>query len=408
MKSNKLKIVNDPIYGFITIPYEIVFDIIEHPYYQRLRRIKQLGLTSLVYPGALHTRFHHAMGAMYLMGEAIEVLKAKGIEISDAEAEGVTLAILLHDIGHGPFSHALETSIVNGISHEDISLLFMDKLNKHFNNKLSLAISIFKNEYKKKFLHQLVSSQLDMDRLDYLMRDSFFTGVSEGVISAERIIKMLTVVNDSLAIEAKGIYSIEKFIVARRLMYCQVYLHKTVLAAEILLVNILKRAKELILKGEKLFATPSLLLFLENKFTKSDFESKESILQEFSQLDDYDIYASVKVWMKHPDKVMSEMCSMLINRQLFKIELQNSAFSSEQIQATREQIKKAKHLNDSEIDYYVFTDKVTNSAYKSNDEKINILFKNGELKDLATASDQLNISALSKTVEKYFLCYPKS
>ncbi len=408
MKSNKLKIVNDPIYGFITIPYEIVFDIIEHPYYQRLRRIKQLGLTSLVYPGALHTRFHHAMGAMYLMGEAIEVLKAKGIEISDAEAEGVTLAILLHDIGHGPFSHALETSIVNGISHEDISLLFMDKLNKHFNNKLSLAISIFKNEYKKKFLHQLVSSQLDMDRLDYLMRDSFFTGVSEGVISAERIIKMLTVVNDSLAIEAKGIYSIEKFIVARRLMYWQVYLHKTVLAAEILLVNILKRAKELILKGEKLFATPSLLLFLENKFTKSDFESKESILQEFSQLDDYDIYASVKVWMKHPDKVMSEMCSMLINRQLFKIELQNSAFSSEQIQATREQIKKAKHLNDSEIDYYVFTDKVTNSAYKSNDEKINILFKNGELKDLATASDQLNISALSKTVEKYFLCYPKS
>ena len=408
MKSNKLKIVNDPIYGFITIPYEIVFDIIEHPYYQRLRRIKQLGLTSLVYPGALHTRFHHAMGAMYLMGEAIEVLKAKGIEISDAEAEGVTLAILLHDIGHGPFSHALETSIVNGISHEDISLLFMDKLNKHFNNKLSLAISIFKNEYKKKFLHQLVSSQLDMDRLDYLMRDSFFTGVSEGVISAERIIKMLTVVNDSLAIEAKGIYSIEKFIVARRLMYWQVYLHKTVLAAEILLVNILKRAKELILKGEKLFATPSLLLFLENKFTKSDFESKESILQEFSQLDDYDIYASVKVWMKHPDKVMSEMCSMLINRQLFKIELQNSAFSSEQIQATREQIKKAKHLNDNEIDYYVFTDKVTNSAYKSNDEKINILFKNGELKDLATASDQLNISALSKTVEKYFLCYPKS
>ncbi len=408
MKSNKLKIVNDPIYGFITIPYEIVFDIIEHPYYQRLRRIKQLGLTSLVYPGALHTRFHHAMGAMYLMGEAIEVLKAKGIEISDAEAEGVTLAILLHDIGHGPFSHGLETSIVNGISHEDISLLFMDKLNKHFNNKLSLAISIFKNEYKKKFLHQLVSSQLDMDRLDYLMRDSFFTGVSEGVISAERIIKMLTVVNDSLAIEAKGIYSIEKFIVARRLMYWQVYLHKTVLAAEILLVNILKRAKELILKGEKLFATPSLLLFLENKFTKSDFESKESILQEFSQLDDYDIYASVKVWMKHPDKVMSEMCSMLINRQLFKIELQNSAFSSEQIQATREQIKKAKHLNDNEIDYYVFTDKVTNSAYKSNDEKINILFKNGELKDLATASDQLNISALSKTVEKYFLCYPKS
>jgi len=340
--------------------------------------------------------------------ELIKKIRAKGIEINDAEAEGVTLAILLHDIGHGPFSHALETSIVNGISHEDISLLFMDKLNKHFNNKLLLAISIFKNEYKKKFLHQLVSSQLDMDRLDYLMRDSFFTGVSEGVISAERIIKMLTVVNDSLAIEAKGIYSIEKFIVARRLMYWQVYLHKTVLAAEILLVNILKRAKELILKGEKLFATPSLLLFLENKFIKNDFEINENILQEFSQLDDYDIYASVKVWMKHSDKVLSEMCSMLINRQLLKIELQNSPFSAEQIQSTREQIKKEKQLNDTEINYYVFTDKVTNSAYKSNDEKINILFKNGDLKDLATASDQLNISALSKTVEKYFLCYPKN
>jgi HD superfamily phosphohydrolase len=405
--SNKLKIVNDPIYGFITIPYEIIFDIIEHPYYQRLRRIKQLGLTSLVYPGALHTRFQHAMGAMYLMGTAIEVLRSKGINISEEEAEGVTIAVLLHDIGHGPFSHALETSIVNGVHHEDISLLFMDELNKCFKGGLTTAIGIFKNEYPKKFLHQLVSSQLDMDRLDYLRRDSFFTGVSEGVISSERIIKMLMVVDDSLAIEAKGIYSIEKFLVARRLMYWQVYLHKTVLVAEFLLVHILRRAKEVIGKGSTLFATPALQFFLENKFSITDFRSNEKVLETFARLDDYDIYTSVKVWMDHSDKILAEMCTALIDRTLLKVEIQNGPFDPQKLEALKSKVKQEKGVSDSEADYYVFTGKVENSAYKSNDEKINILYKDGRLQDIAQASDQLNISALTKTVEKYFLCYPK-
>ncbi len=283
---NKLKIFNDPIYGFVSIPYEIIYDLIDHPYFQRLRRIKQLGLTNLVYPGALHTRFHHAMGAMHLMTEAIEVLRAKGNEITDEEAKGVTIAILLHDIGHGPFSHALEHSIVNHITHEDISELFMNSLNEEFKGELSLAIRIFNNKYEKKFLHQLVSSQLDMDRLDYLKRDSFFTGVSEGVVSSDRIIKMLNVKNDELAVEAKGIYSIEKFIIARRLMYWQVYLHKTVISAESLLVNILKRAKELAEKQEELFCTPALKVFLYNKFSKNDFKTKPELLDSFAHLDD--------------------------------------------------------------------------------------------------------------------------
>ena len=291
--SNKLKIFNDPIYGFVSLPYEIIYDLIDHPYFQRLRRIKQLGLTNLVYPGALHTRFHHAMGAMHLMGQAIDVIRSKGHDISEEEAQGVTIAILLHDIGHGPFSHALEHSIVNNITHEDISELFMSRLNEEFKGKLTLAISIFQNKYKKKFLHQLVSSQLDMDRLDYLNRDSFFTGVSEGVVSSDRIIKMLNVVNDQLAIEAKGIYSIEKFIIARRLMYWQVYLHKTVLSAESLLVNILKRAKDLAEKKVDLFCTPALRMFLYNKFSEKDFSTNEKLLDVFAQLDDNDIMTSI-------------------------------------------------------------------------------------------------------------------
>lgn len=303
-KHNKLKIFNDPVYGFITIPYEIIFDLIEHPYFQRLRRIKQLGLTAFVYPGALHTRFHHAMGAMHIMGTAIEVLRTKGNDITEAEAKAVTIAILLHDIGHGPFSHALETSIVNDVNHEDISEILMDKLNTEFNGELSLAIAIFKNNYKKKFLHQLVSSQLDMDRLDYLKRDSFFTGVSEGVISGDRIIAMLNVVNDELVIDSKGIYSIEKFIVARRLMYWQVYLHKTVLAAENLLVNILTRAKELTLKGEVLFGSPSFLYFLKNKVSKVDFINNSKIIELFTDLDDYDIMSAIKVWKNNTDTIL--------------------------------------------------------------------------------------------------------
>ena len=336
--SNKLKIFNDPIYGFVSLQYEIIFDLIDHPYFQRLRRIKQLGLTNLVYPGALHTRFHHAMGAMHLMGQAIDVIRSKGHAITEEEAKGVTIAILLHDIGHGPFSHALEHSIVSNVTHEDISELFMSRLNAEFNGQLSVAISIFQNKYKKKFLNQLVSSQLDMDRLDYLNRDSFFTGVSEGVVSSDRIIKMLNVVNDQLAIEAKGIYSIEKFIIARRLMYWQVYLHKTVLSAESLLVNILKRAKELAEKKVDLFCTPALHTFLYNKYSEKDFKTNPLLLDVFAKLDDNDIMTSIKVWTSHSDIVLSGLCKQLVDRKLFKVELQNQAFKEDKIKQHKERV----------------------------------------------------------------------
>jgi uncharacterized protein len=404
---NKRKIVNDPIYGFITIPYSILFDLIEHPYFQRLRRIKQLGLTNLVYPGALHTRFHHAIGAMHLMGQAIEEIRNKGHEITDEEAKAVSIAILLHDIGHGPFSHALEHSIVSNIHHERISELFMDKLNEEFNGELDLAVKIFQNKYSKKYLHQLVSSQLDVDRLDYLQRDSFYTGVSEGVISADRIIKMLNVVNGQLAIEAKGIYSIEKFIIARRLMYWQVYLHKTVLGAENLLVNILKRAKELAEKGVELFCTPAFRIFLYNNYNEQDFISKPELLESFSMLDDYDIMTSIKVWVNHKDKVLSMLCEQLINRKLFKVELQNSSFKESAIADIKEKVKKSLKINDSEMDYFVFTGNVINEAYRADKIHINILFKDGSTVDIAKASDQLNIDVLSKRVKKYYLCFPK-
>lgn len=404
---NKLKIFNDPVYGFVSIPYEIIYDLIEHPYFQRLRRIKQLGLTNLVYPGALHTRFHHAMGAMHLMGQAIDVIRSKGHEITEEEAKGVTIAILLHDIGHGPFSHALEHSIVNNINHEDISELLMDRLNIEFKGELTLAIKIFQNKYKKKFLHQLVSSQLDMDRLDYLKRDSFFTGVAEGVISSDRIIKMLNVVNDQLAMEAKGIYSIEKFIIARRLMYWQVYLHKTVLSAENSLVNILKRAKDLAEKKVELFCTPALKTFLYNKYSKSDFIKKPELLNIFAQLDDNDIMTSVKVWASHKDKVLSMLCKQLVDRRLFKVELQNQAFKEEKIKIIKQEIKKRFNLSDSEANYFVLTGDVTNDAYRADKIRINILFKDGTVADIADASDQLSIDVLAKTVKKYYLCYPK-
>ena len=405
--SNKRKIFNDPIYGFVSLPYEIIFDLIEHPYFQRLRRIKQLGLTNLVYPGALHTRFHHAMGAMHLMGEAIEVIRSKGHEITDDEAKGVTIAILLHDIGHGPFSHALEHSIVNNISHEAISELFMKRLNEEFKGELTLAIKIFQNKYHKKFLHQLVSSQLDMDRLDYLKRDSFFTGVSEGVVSSDRIIIMLNVVNDQLAVEAKGIYSIEKFIVARRLMYWQVYLHKTVLSAENLLVNILKRAKELAEKKEDIFCTPAFKAFLYKQYTLQDFITKPKTLETFALLDDSDIMASVKVWASHKDAVLSRLCEQLVNRKLFKIELQNLPFKEEKVKEIKDKIKTRYKLNDKEVNYFVFSGNVANDAYRADKISINILFKDGSVSDIANASDQLNIQVLAKTVKKYYLCYPK-
>lgn len=404
---NKRKIFNDPIYGFITIPYEIIFDLIEHPYFQRLRRIKQLGLTHLVYPGALHTRFHHAMGTMYLMTRAIEVIRAKGHTISDDEAQGVLIAILLHDIGHGPFSHALEHSIVDGISHEEISTLFMDKLNIEFKGKLALALKIFRNEYPKKFLHQLVSSQLDMDRLDYLRRDSFFTGVSEGVISTERIIAMLTVKNDELAIEEKGIYSIEKFIVARRLMYWQVYLHKTVLSAENLLVNILKRAKELANKKIDLFCTPSLKEFLYHQHDLASFKNNSDLLNQFANLDDNDIMTSVKVWQQHSDKILATLCKMMVNRRLYKVEIQQKKFDAAIINDVKHKFSKKLKLSANEIDYFVFQNFIENNAYNPKKDKINILLKNNTFLDISDAADTLNITSLSKPVKKWFLCYPK-
>lgn len=408
--SPKRKIFNDPVYGFVHVPYDLAFRLINHPWFQRLRRIRQLGLTNLVYPGALHTRFHHAMGAMHLMGEAIEVLRNKNIHISREEAEGVTIAILLHDIGHGPFSHALETSIVHHITHEDLSAIFMDRLNKEFNGRLDLAIEIFQNKYHKKFLHQLVSSQLDMDRLDYLLRDSFFTGVSEGIVSSDRIVKMLNVVDDQLVVEDKGIYSIEKFIVARRLMYWQVYLHKTVLCAEHLVVNILRRAKELAEEGEELFAPPALKLFLENRFSKTSFLKKKEVLEAFAKLDDYDIMTSMKVWCDHKDKVLSWLCNCMVNRKLYAVELQNKPFDETYVQKLQNKAKKHLKLKSDQLSYFVFTGAVQNRAYSSdnvNNIRINILFKDGTVRDIAEAADLLNISVLAQPVKKYFLCYPK-
>ncbi|MBI9036818.1 MAG: HD domain-containing protein [Bacteroidales bacterium] len=404
----KRKIFNDPVYGFITIPDNIVFEIIEHPYFQRLRRIKQTALTHLVYPGALHTRFHHAIGAMHLMTQAINALRMKGKEITDKEAEAATIAILLHDIGHGPYSHTLEKSIIFETSHEDLSEIFMARLNEIFSGKLSLAIEIFNDTYKKKFLHQLISSQLDVDRLDYLKRDSFFTGVYEGIVSTDRIIEMLDVVDDELVVEAKGIYSIEKFIIARRLMFWQVYLHKTVLASEYMLMKALKRAKILCENGENLFTTPIFKLFLKNNFTKNDFLNDKTLLDKFSQLDDYDIFTSLKVWCNHPDIILSELSKSLVYRRLFKIELQNEKFSDEYLQTIKMQTSKKFSIKDDEIEYFVFSDITSNYAYDPHGGKIKILFKDGKILDIAEASDQLNISVLSKPVTKYFICYPKT
>ncbi|MFO0356819.1 MAG: HD domain-containing protein [Sphingobacteriaceae bacterium] len=407
MTKNKRKIINDPIYGFVTIPSDLIYDLINHKYFQRLRRIKQLGLTNLVYPGALHTRFHHAIGAIHLMHEALLTLKQKGVSITDEEEQATLIAILLHDIGHGPFSHALEHSIVKGVSHETISSLLMEALNKEFKGKLSLAIKIFNDGYKKKFLHQLVSSQLDMDRMDYLKRDSFFTGVSEGVISSDRIIKMLDVVNNSLVVEVKGIYSVEKFLIARRLMYWQVYLHKTVLSAETLLVNILKRAKELSAKGEELFATPIFKKFLQNDFTKEDFMKDPKLLNDFAALDDTDISASIKGWAQSDDRILNILCNKLIERKLFRIELQSTPIATSHKNKIIEKVMLKYKLNRKEAGYFVYGDSVNNSAYLASKFHINILMNDGSLQDVAEASDQLNLQKLSQTVTKYYLCYPK-
>ena len=401
------KIINDPVYGFIAINSPLIFEIISHPWYQRLRRIKQMALAHLVYPGAVHTRLHHSLGAYHLMCSALGELKNKGIEITEEEETGAQIAILLHDIGHGPFSHALESVLMQDVHHEEISLLLMKQLNEQFLGQLETAIDIFTNAHPKKFLHQLVSGQLDVDRMDYLTRDSFFTGVSEGVIGYDRIIKMLTVYNGELVVEEKAIYSIEKFLVARRLMYWQVYLHKTVLSAETLLVHILKRAKELAAHGHDLFATPALKLFLENNFTKTDFEKKPSLLADFSKLDDSDVIASIKVWCDNSDKILARLCLNLLDRKLFKIEIQNTPISKDLTDKLIKKTMKLYGITAKEASYFVFTDKVNNSAYNASKFNINILMGNGQLIDVAQASDQLNIQSLSKTVTKHFICYPK-
>ncbi len=403
-KPNKLKILNDPIYGFIQIPNSLIFDIIEHPYFQRLRRITQMGFSNLVYPGANHTRFHHAVGCMHLMQKAIRVLRFKQVEISKDEETALCIAILLHDIGHGAFSHALEHSIVSGISHEEISLKFMKKLNEEFKGKLSLAIEIFEGKNSRKFLCQLISSQLDIDRLDYLKRDSFYTGVTEGNISSDRLIAMMNVKNDELVIEHKGIYSVEKFLIARRLMYWQVYLHKTGLVAENILVNILKRAKELAEKGVELHASSSLKYFLYNPISSDNFTLET--LEMFSKLDDYDVLSAIKEWVNHDDKVLSLLAKMIVNRKLLRVEIQQGIFNESYLKKKKEKAIKKLGITEDEVNYFVFHQEISNQAYNLK-TPIYILNKKGKLKDIAKASDQLNLQALTLPVVKHFICYPK-
>jgi len=404
-KPNKRKIINDPVFGFITIPNDFLYDIIQHPYFQRMNRIKQLGLTSTVYPGAQHTRLQHSLGAMYLMGEAIAQLRLLGNEITNHEADGALSCILLHDVGHGPFSHTLEHSVVSEISHEEISLLMMQKINKEMDGKLNVALQIFTNTYPKKFLHQLVSGQLDMDRMDYLSRDSFFSGVSEGIIGSARIIKMLNIHNDQLVVEAKGIYSIEKFLVARRLMYWQVYLHKTAVAAEIMLMNILKRAKDLASNGVELFSSPALHYFLYNEVNKHVFLTKEEALDHFALLDDSDIICSIKVWSTNPDIVLSTLCKAFTNRKLFKVEVGTEPVEVTTRQHYIKQYQQHFGVSACEAEYFMGDETVSTDTYSPEDDNINILYKDGTIKDIADASDMLNISVLTKKVEKHFFCY---
>lgn len=404
---NKLKIINDPVHGFINIPTELVFDVFSHPYFQRLRRIKQLGLTEFVYPGAVHTRFHHALGVMHLTHLAVEILRQKNIEITEAEHEGVILAALLHDIGHGPFSHALEYSILQGVSHEWLSHQFIQNLNQHFEQRLTVAQKIFNNTYKKAFLHQLISSQLDTDRLDYLKRDAYFTGVQEGNIGAGRILKMLTVSQQKLVVEEKAIYSIEHFLSARRLMYWQVYMHKTTVATEQMLIQLIKRAKFLQQNGTDLPASLALKTFLNENKKREDFATNPDLLNTFAQLDDYDIWFSIKSWQEQNDKVLTFLANSFTNRQPFRIHISDEPFSAEIIEKIQQETCKAMQISRQEAAFLVTTGELTNSAYISGKNSIEILTKSGEIIDVAQASDLPNIKAMSQVVRKYFLCYPK-
>jgi uncharacterized protein len=402
---NKLKILNDPIYGFISIPNPFIYDLIQHPYFQRLRRISQMGLSYLVYPGAHHTRFHHALGCIHIMQKAIEVLRFKGVSISEEEENALLVAILLHDIGHGPFSHAMEHSIVENVNHEAISLLFMKNLNVEFDGKLSLAIQIFKGDYHRKFMLQLISSQLDMDRMDYLKRDSFYSGVAEGNISSDRLIQMMTVVNDQLVIEEKGIYSVEKFLMARRLMYWQVYFHKTSLVAELILTKVLKRAKELTQKGVVLNCSEPLLYFMNNKIELASFDN--NTLEKFANLDDFDIISALKSWINNDDFILSNLSKMIINRDLLKIKLNSEKFSKADLETLQLEFSKDNQISIQDSNYFIFKGKIKNQAYSIQAEPIRILKKDNSVEDVVEASDQLNLKSISKEVTKYYICYPK-
>jgi len=402
---NKLKIFNDPIYGFITIPNALIYDLIQHPYFQRLRRISQMGLSYLVYPGANHTRFHHALGCMHLMQKAVDVLRFKGVAISEAEENALYIAILLHDIGHGPFSHAMEKSIVEDVHHEAISLVFMNQLNDEFNGQLSLAIQVFKGEYHRKFMLQLISSQLDMDRMDYLKRDSFYSGVAEGNVNSERLIQMMNVVDDVLVIEEKGIYSVEKFLMSRRLMYWQAYLHKTSLVAELILTKVLKRAKELTLKGVQLPCSEPLLFFLQNRIALENFDA--NILDLFSQLDDFDIISALKSWQRQDDFILSSLSKMIINRDLPKIKVVTDKLLLEDMLPLQERFAAENNISIADTNYFIFKGKIKNQAYSKEAEPIRILKKDRTIEDVVEASDQLNLKSLSKLVTKYYICFPK-
>lgn len=405
IQTNKLKIINDPIYGFITIPNALIYDLIQHPYFQRLRRISQMGMSYLVYPGAHHTRFHHALGCMHIMQKAVQTLRFKEVEISKEEENALYIAILLHDIGHGPYSHAMEHSIVEEVHHEELSLLFMEQLNVEFNGDLSLAIQVFKGEYHRQFMLQLISSQLDMDRMDYLKRDSYYSGVAEGNINSDRLIQMMNVQNDILVIEEKGIYSVEKFLVARRLMYWQTYLHKTSVVAELILTKILKRAKELTQKGVILPCSESLLFFMQNKIALVDFD--KILLNKFSYLDDFDIMGAIKSWQFDEDYVLHNLCRMILNRDLLKIEMTEDKPNKERLLQFRSEFMERENITEREADYFVFKGKIKNQAYNKSIEPIYILKKDKTIEDVVEASDQMYLKALSKEVTKYYICFPK-